>query len=451
MPRRARAVPRGRHSPPLPLARHRPRDRRLRPLLLLRHLRPHLHRRRQRHGLPRGAAAAGPRVRAVPPHGDLRRGLPHHGRLPRRGRHAAQLRRRAVHGALRAVREGPRVARRRVAFDDHGDPRGPRRRPRKRPHLPPPRPPPAGSSRGAPAGDHRDREDLRGRRRHEGADPRAADGALQHGRDPDELARRGHHARERQGPRHSGATRRGRGRVRVRARREPARRQLAARHRRLWPRVRKDRRGGVQARRPAQGAAGRRGARVAREPRPLPQRRRPDVHRGDPHGHEEDHAARRGGVPHGGIPRGGRRENRRVLRQARRHRHPRPLPRVELGPRRGARAPEHDGQRRADHAFRRGPHGVPRRALARGLYRARRQELDEAHADVDRRLRGEAQEEPREGGHGLQARRVGYAGSEGADDDPAGKAGVLGNEASRLRGTAGWVITVSDNKGGSFL
>ena len=34
---------------------------------------------------------------------------------------------RALHGALRAFRQGPRLARRRLALDDHRDPRGPRR------------------------------------------------------------------------------------------------------------------------------------------------------------------------------------------------------------------------------------------------------------------------------------------------------------------------------------
>ena len=43
----------------------------------------------------------------------------------------------------------------------------------------------------APAGHLRDAQDLRRRRRHQGADPGAADRALQHGRHPDELPLRG--------------------------------------------------------------------------------------------------------------------------------------------------------------------------------------------------------------------------------------------------------------------
>ena len=46
----------------------------------------------------------------------------------------------------------------------------------------------------------RDGEDLRGRRRHEGADPGAADRALQHGRHSDQLSRRGRRARTRAAP-----------------------------------------------------------------------------------------------------------------------------------------------------------------------------------------------------------------------------------------------------------
>ncbi len=47
--------------------------------------------------------------------------------------------RRALHGALRAERQGPRVARRREPRDDDRDPRGPRRRAAQRSHPPAPR------------------------------------------------------------------------------------------------------------------------------------------------------------------------------------------------------------------------------------------------------------------------------------------------------------------------
>ena len=92
---------------------HDPRDRRLRPYVFLLHVRAHLHRRRRRHGAACRSAAAGHGVRAVSPDRHLWRRLPDHRGRARRGRIPDQLDRRAVHGALRAEREGPRLARRR--------------------------------------------------------------------------------------------------------------------------------------------------------------------------------------------------------------------------------------------------------------------------------------------------------------------------------------------------
>ena len=125
----------------------------------------------------------------------LRRGLPDHRRRARRGRHPAQLQRRALHGALRAEREGSRFARRREPRDDDRDSRRPRRRRAQGPHPPAPGAPRRGGDPRAPAGHRRDREDLRRRRRHQAADPGAADRPLQHGRHPGELPRRSRHAR----------------------------------------------------------------------------------------------------------------------------------------------------------------------------------------------------------------------------------------------------------------
>ena len=105
-----------------------PGDRRLWPRLPLLHRRPHPDRRRQRHGAARRPAAAGHGVRAIPSDRHLRRRLPDHRRRARRRRLSGQLRGRALHGALRAVGQGPRLARRGLALDDHRDPRGPRRR-----------------------------------------------------------------------------------------------------------------------------------------------------------------------------------------------------------------------------------------------------------------------------------------------------------------------------------
>ena len=73
--------------------------------------RPYLHRRRQRHGAARRAAAPGHGVRAVPPDRRLWRGRAHHRRRARRGRLPHQFGRRALHGALCAdtPRTSPRA------------------------------------------------------------------------------------------------------------------------------------------------------------------------------------------------------------------------------------------------------------------------------------------------------------------------------------------------------
>ena len=155
LPRRDRAQPRRRHDPPLPRPDDHPRHRRLRPRLLFLHRRAHPDRRRQRHGAARRPAAAGHGVRAVPPDRHLRRRLPDHRGRARRGRLPDQFRGRALHGALRAVRQGPRLARRGLALDDHRDPRGPRRRQEQGPHLPAPRPPRSGGAARAAAGHRR--------------------------------------------------------------------------------------------------------------------------------------------------------------------------------------------------------------------------------------------------------------------------------------------------------
>ncbi len=107
-------------------------------------------------------------------------------------------------------------------------------------------------------------QDFRRRRSHQGADPGAADGALQHGRHPDEFSQRGRHQEGRgsgcRRPRPDGDRR---GRVRLRPRRQPARLQFADRPHRL---------------RPLGGPAGGRGRRARRQTgrssRPIPPSRR---------------------------------------------------------------------------------------------------------------------------------------------------------------------------------
>ena len=176
---------------PLPRPSGDPRHRRLRPHLFLLHLGPYLHRRRQRDGAARRAAAAGHGVHPVPSDRHLRRRLPDHRGRARRRRLSHQQRGRALHGALCAARQGPGLARRGQPGDDDRDPRGPRLRPAEGPHPAASRTSrPRGAARAA-ARHLRDGEDLRRRRCDARADPGAADRALQHGRHPDQLSRRG--------------------------------------------------------------------------------------------------------------------------------------------------------------------------------------------------------------------------------------------------------------------
>ncbi len=156
-----------------------------------------------------GLADAGHGVRAVPSHRHLRLGLPDHRRLARRGRLSHQFRRRALHGALRAERQGSRVARRGVALDDHRDSRRPRRRQGQGSHPPAPRAPRARGDPRAPAGHRRDRAHLCRRGREQGSDSGAAHRALQHGWNSLQRAWRSGHVEERQS-RHRGARTHGR-------------------------------------------------------------------------------------------------------------------------------------------------------------------------------------------------------------------------------------------------
>ena len=182
LPRRDRAQPRRRLDPSLPRPDDDHRDRRLRPAVLFLHRRPHPDRRRQRHGAARRPAAAGHGVRAVSSDRHLRRRLPDHRGRARRRRLSGQFRGRALHGALRAVGQGPRLARRGFALDDDRDARGPRRRQEQGPHLSAPRSSRSGGAARAAARDRGARAHLRRRRHLQRADPGAADRALQHGR-----------------------------------------------------------------------------------------------------------------------------------------------------------------------------------------------------------------------------------------------------------------------------
>ena len=223
---------------PLSRASGNPRDRRLRPHLFLVHLGSYLHRRRQRDGAARRTAAAGHGVHPVPPDRDLRCRLPDHRGGARRRRLYDQCRGRALHGALCAARQGSRFTRRGQPGDDDRDPRGPRLRAAKGPH-----PAASRASRRPNCCTSACPEFRRRRKIFSGvecdarADPGVADRALQHGRHPDQLSRRGAAPdRERSGRDSARADGDRRGGLRFGARRQPARLQLASGHRRLRPR-----------------------------------------------------------------------------------------------------------------------------------------------------------------------------------------------------------------------
>ena len=141
--------------------------------------------------------------------------------------------------------------------------------------------------------------DLRRRRRHPRADPDPADRALQHGRHPDQLPRRGRHQegrrRQRGGARPDGARR---SRLRLGARRQPARLQFADRPRGVRPRRGAALRREADAERQAAGAAGgfRRHVAVAARQIPLRQGRHPDREAARKHAARDAEQLRR--VPH---------------------------------------------------------------------------------------------------------------------------------------------------------
>ena len=241
--RRAGRVLRGRHPQhrrrldgALPGQVGDPRLRRQRPGLEADHQRPDLHRRRDRDGLPGRGQADGHGDDPVPPDDAGGQGLPDHRGRPRRGRPPAQRERRTVHGALRAEQDGARLARRRLprrADRDQRGPRLPRRHRRPRHHR--------GAEKARPRGAARDRPrrpGLRRRRHHPRTDPHQARQPLHDGRRQDRRRRPHRHPRPLLGRRD---------RLRLGPRRQPPRRQLAARHADLRPPLRRRRRRPRQA------------------------------------------------------------------------------------------------------------------------------------------------------------------------------------------------------------
>ena len=206
---------------------------------------------------------------------------------------------RALHGALCAVGQGPRLARRGLARHDHRNPRRPRRRAEEGSHLPASRPSRSEDSRRAAAGHHRVRAHLRRRRSHPRAGADRADGALQHGRHRHQLSRRGADQERRQSrphrARHDGARR---GRLRLGARRQPARLEFADRSRGVRPRrgaaLRRNFDAERQAARAAEGFR-RAGAVAARQ---IPQRLGQHADRAAARQDAAHHADQLRGVPH---------------------------------------------------------------------------------------------------------------------------------------------------------
>ena len=235
--RRRRVLRRGRAQHPRRVdgavrreGRH-PGLRRGRPVLQADHQRPDLHGRRDRAGLPHRRAADGHGDGPVPPDDAGGQRDPDHGGRARRGGAPLQRRRRALHGALRAQQARAGLARRGVAGRADRDQRGPRL-PRRhggaRHHQGA-----AQAHAGGAARDRQHRARLRRRRHHARADPHPPRLPLHHGRGQDRHLGRDLDPRP---------VRRRRGRLRLRARRQPARRELAARHADLRTPLRRARR-----------------------------------------------------------------------------------------------------------------------------------------------------------------------------------------------------------------
>ena len=126
-----------------------PRERRERPGLQPDDQRAHLHRRRDRDGLPDRRPADGHGDDPVPPDDAPGQRPPDHRGRSRRGRAPLQRPGRALHGEVRAEQDGARLARRRVprgADRDQRGPRLPRRHGRPRHHRRPAQAHPRGAA-----------------------------------------------------------------------------------------------------------------------------------------------------------------------------------------------------------------------------------------------------------------------------------------------------------------
>ena len=169
-----------------------------------------------------------------------------------------------------------------------------------------------------------------------------------------------------------------RGGLRLRARREPAGLELAARPRRVRPRRRGALRRLPEARGQPRGTADAGHGSAARALRPFPQCRGQAAGGGAAGRHAARDAARCRGVPHRGHADRRLCGARALLCVAARPQDLRPFTRVQHRSRRGARTRQPAAPVARDDPFGAEPHREPRRARARGFPGARRRELDEA-------------------------------------------------------------------------
>ena len=171
-----------------------------------------------------------------------------------------------------------------------------------------------------------------------------------------------------------------------RPRRQPAGLQLAARPRGVRPLRRQPRRRAADAGRIAQAAAAcrRGGDRPLRQAAPRLGRHR---HGAAAPQHAAHHAERLRGVPHPAEPRRGLRQDGQGVRRQLRHPGQGPLADLELRSHGDAGVREPDRAGPGHHPLGGQPQGKPRRACPRGLSRARRQGMDEAHGDLGGRAR----------------------------------------------------------------
>ena len=261
----------------------------------------------------------------------------------------------------------------------------------RRPHPPQPLAPARRGAGRAPAGHLRKRQDLRRRRRHQGADPGSADGALQHGRHPDQLLGRGAEPDRARPQRHRARPDGGgRSRLRHRARRQPPRLQLASST--LWSSAAPRRSAPARSSTPGghnptlnqaqhrQGAStGSTGCATPTAARPPPScgSRCRSTMQADAAVFRTSKTLAEGVEEHG-----------RHRRQARRSARHRPVADLEHRPDGDAGADQPDAQRAGHHRRRRGAQRKPRRPCARGFPDARRQELAHAHHRPCRRRQG---------------------------------------------------------------